>query len=105
MPSQKSKCSKCLGRHLPPTGKKCAGPHLGVDKFTPPNPIQVLASLLSYFSLNLLVTVQCPYNPSPNFVIQTSAASGVTLKTADILPSCQKTGLWFYNSFYTLFLI
>ena len=23
MPSPKSKCSKCLGRHLPPTGKKC----------------------------------------------------------------------------------
>ena len=23
MPSQKSKCSKCLGRHLPPTEKKC----------------------------------------------------------------------------------
>ena len=23
MPSQKSKCSKCLGTHLPPTGKKC----------------------------------------------------------------------------------
>ena len=23
MPSQKSKCSKCLGRHVPPTGKKC----------------------------------------------------------------------------------
>ena len=23
MPSTKSKCSKCLGRHVPPTGKKC----------------------------------------------------------------------------------
>ena len=23
MPSSKSKCSKCLGRHVPPTGKKC----------------------------------------------------------------------------------
>ena len=37
------------------------------------------------------------YNPPPNFVIQTSAASGVTLKTPEILPSCQ-TGLWFYES-------
>ena len=23
MPGQKSKCSKCLGRHVPPTGQKC----------------------------------------------------------------------------------
>ena len=23
MPSEKVKCSKCLGRHLPPTGTKC----------------------------------------------------------------------------------
>ena len=36
-----------------------ASPHLGVDKFTPPNPIRVLASLLSYFFQNSLVTVQC----------------------------------------------
>ena len=23
MPNSKSKCSKCLSRHIPPTGKKC----------------------------------------------------------------------------------
>ena len=52
MPSQKSKCSKCLERHVPPTGKKCRSV-AGSPKKCQPSPQSV-----SHVQQQILVQLQ-----------------------------------------------